>query len=348
MKSTKVKYVVIGAGVSGLTTANLLLQAGEEDFLVLEGRERIGGRVLTQHSIDMGATWFNKNHEHLLALLKSLGIKPFEQYSTGNSLFVYSSMAPPQYFDNSTDEMPIYRAIGGTKSIVEELALPLQDKIRLNVELSAITEEEQFLKLETTSGIYLAEKVILTIPPKLATAIKFSPALPESLQASMQKTHTWMSNAIKVGIQFNRPFWREKGLSGTLVGQVGAVIELYDHCNKEETVFSLMGFVNEALRDLSAEERKEKVLNYIEKHLGKELRTYRHYEEKDWFKDEYTSCQNLKSIYMSPVYGDQLFQETYMSDRLIFSGTETAPLYGGYLEGAVYSGELAAEKVLRG
>jgi monoamine oxidase len=54
--------LVIGAGVSGLTTARLLASAGRS-VVVLEARERIGGRVWTDrssgHATDLGASWIH-------------------------------------------------------------------------------------------------------------------------------------------------------------------------------------------------------------------------------------------------------------------------------------------------
>jgi polyamine oxidase len=52
--------IVIGAGSSGLAAASTLVEAGKK-VVVLEGRDRIGGRVHTDHSlgyaVDLGAVW---------------------------------------------------------------------------------------------------------------------------------------------------------------------------------------------------------------------------------------------------------------------------------------------------
>ncbi|MFD6055377.1 flavin monoamine oxidase family protein [Agromyces sp. NPDC060279] len=57
-----VDTIVIGAGVSGLTAARLLARAGRR-VLVLEARERVGGRVRTERSdgvsTDLGASWIH-------------------------------------------------------------------------------------------------------------------------------------------------------------------------------------------------------------------------------------------------------------------------------------------------
>lgn len=340
------KHIIVGAGLSGITTAYRLLKSGEKDFIILEARSQIGGRILTKKGIDLGATWFQEQHQHVQALIEELDIDKFPQYQEGKSILVYSSMAPAHYFESDTSGPVANRLSGGSIQLIEALSETLRHKIQLNVQVDSIHDSENELVLKTNKDTYSAKKVIVSIPPKLASGLDYKPALPENLQHAMQKTHTWMSNAIKVGLKYRKPFWRTKQLSGTIIGQIGPVIELYDHNNINNDTYALMGFVNEALRDVSPEERKQKILYYLEKYLGSESLDYIDYHEKDWSKDLYTSCENLKSVYMSPTYGNPLYKSFYMNHKLLFSGTETSSEYGGYLEGAVRSGEYAAAKLL--
>jgi hypothetical protein len=56
--------IIIGAGVSGLTIANGI---NDNPFLILEGRNRIGGRVLTSNkNMDMGAAWIHGSENNPL------------------------------------------------------------------------------------------------------------------------------------------------------------------------------------------------------------------------------------------------------------------------------------------
>lgn len=345
MKENFSKYIIVGAGLSGLTSAYQLEKAGESDFVILESRDRIGGRILTNDGIDLGATWFQTHHENVLGLLNELGVSKFHQYNKGKSVLVYSTMAPEHYFESDPNTPTAYRISGNSMEMIRSLSKSITGRIHLETVVSGISEIGNKIVIETNKGLYTTKKVIVTIPPKIATRIQYTPEMSEVVMRAMDSTHTWMSNAIKVGMTFKKPFWRDKNLSGTVIGQVGAVTELYDHSNADEDSYALMGFVNEGLRDYSSEERKQRILDYLIKYLGKEIASYLTYEEKDWSQDWNTSCESIKSIYMSPSYGNPVFSKTYMNNRLVFSGAETSPLYGGYMDGAIYSGLVAAQRI---
>ncbi|XP_055848969.1 peroxisomal N(1)-acetyl-spermine/spermidine oxidase [Episyrphus balteatus] len=61
--SNKVKVLIIGAGMAGLSAANHLLQNGIDSFKILEARGRIGGRIvsipLAQQNVELGANWIH-------------------------------------------------------------------------------------------------------------------------------------------------------------------------------------------------------------------------------------------------------------------------------------------------
>lgn len=343
---THSKYIIIGAGLSGLTTAHQLFQKGEQDFIILESRDRIGGRIHTENGIDLGATWYQRHHHQMVQMMEALNVPSFPQYSAGKSVLVYSSMAPAHYFESDKSSPAARRIAGGSMALIEALVASIVEKIQLDTRVHTISKKEKGLSVETSSGVYFCEKIVVAIPPNLASNITFEPKLPLNLTNALENTHTWMSNAMKVGITYERPFWREKGFSGTIIGQVGPTIELYDHSAADGSEFSLMGFVNETLRDESEADRKERILAYLEKYIGTEVRSYLTFTIKDWAADKHTSCDKLKSLYMSPRYGNPVFSEKYMDGCLLFSGAETSQVSGGYMDGAVYSGLLAAAKLM--
>ncbi|KAF6839845.1 corticosteroid-binding protein [Colletotrichum musicola] len=85
----KKRIIVIGAGISGLRAASKLIQEGL-DVVVLEARDRIGGRILTDHedadNIDMGAAWMHAtSYNPLVKLISKLKIDYY--YDDGSPLF---------------------------------------------------------------------------------------------------------------------------------------------------------------------------------------------------------------------------------------------------------------------
>ncbi|MFT5570389.1 MAG: monoamine oxidase [Cyclobacteriaceae bacterium] len=347
MKHRKYKYLIIGAGLSGLTAGYQLSKSGEEDYLILEARDRIGGRILTDNQIDMGATWFQGHHTVLASLLLELGISSFGQYRKGQSVLVYSTMAPAHHFESDQSSEPAKRISGGSAALINRLVGYSNGKVLLNAPVDQITKNENAIEIKTSDGLISADYVMIAFPPRLASLMVFDPPLPSALTQVMSSTHTWMSNAIKIGLTFEHPFWRENGLSGMVIGQTGPVVELYDHTDHEEQTFSLMGFINEALRKESFSNRQERILNFLAAQLGPEVRSYTSYQEKDWSQDPHTADANLDSIYMSPQYGNPIFDEAYWGSRLFLSGAETALVHGGYMDGAVRSGIQTVERMLK-
>jgi monoamine oxidase len=85
-----VDVAVIGAGLAGLTAARKLAGAGQS-VVVLEARERVGGRTLDRpigghQVVELGGQWAGPGQDKVLGLAKSLGIETFETYSKGESL----------------------------------------------------------------------------------------------------------------------------------------------------------------------------------------------------------------------------------------------------------------------
>ncbi|MEM7436450.1 MAG: flavin monoamine oxidase family protein [Myxococcota bacterium] len=88
MADSKFDVVVIGGGLSGLSAARRLRQGGLR-VVVLEARDRLGGRTCTVEvagqKVDVGGQWIGPGQDRVLALIEELGIAIYPQHHHGAS-----------------------------------------------------------------------------------------------------------------------------------------------------------------------------------------------------------------------------------------------------------------------
>jgi monoamine oxidase len=86
---TNADVVVVGAGFAGLTAARRLVQLGY-DVVVLEGRDRVGGRSSTASiagvPVDLGGTFVGPTQDAVLGLAAELGCATVPTYNRGKNL----------------------------------------------------------------------------------------------------------------------------------------------------------------------------------------------------------------------------------------------------------------------
>jgi len=83
--------VVVGAGLSGLSAARELVAHGRS-VLVLEARDRVGGRTLNHpigggKIVEVGGEWVGPTQDRVIALASELGIGTFKTYNQGNNVY---------------------------------------------------------------------------------------------------------------------------------------------------------------------------------------------------------------------------------------------------------------------
>jgi monoamine oxidase len=84
---TAADVIVVGAGLAGLTAARALAGAGQQ-VIVLEARDRVGGRIVSHpigdgKIIEMGGQWAGPTQDRILALAAELGVGTFPTYDDG-------------------------------------------------------------------------------------------------------------------------------------------------------------------------------------------------------------------------------------------------------------------------
>ena len=192
-----------------------------------------------------------------------------------------------------------------------------------------------------------ARQAILALAPVLYDRISFVPALPR-LQHQMHQ-HLSMGFVIKVHAVYETPFWREKGLSGTAFSPYELSHEAYDNTNHGDERGTLVGFVSDLHADgvfeLSAEERKERILTSLSHYYGPEAMNPVVYFESDWGSEEWTRGAYAASFDLGGLsrYGKYLRENV---GPLHFACSDLAGAGYQHVDGAIRMGRLVAGQIV--
>lgn len=202
--------VVIGAGLSGLYATRLLQQAGHK-VLLIEARERVGGRILSispqtgDHRLDLGPAWFWPGmNPRMERLLQHMGLAAFPQHSKGAAVMegqdgkIYKHQSAWEQLPSS------YRIAGGIQALTDALLAAFDDTVHLKTRTRLVglklRPHAVELELEDASGRWsqLASQVVVTIPPRLwVQDVALAPDWPAAMTNDMRTTPTWMAGQAK-------------------------------------------------------------------------------------------------------------------------------------------------------
>ncbi|KYQ89135.1 amine oxidase (flavin-containing) [Tieghemostelium lacteum] len=239
------------------------------------------------------------------------------------------------------------RLIGGSQQISDKMAERLgRGSYYLNSPVKAIYQDKNICTVKTELVTYKSKYVICAIPPTLAGRIEYRPPMPSQRDELTQRMP--MGSVIKTIVIYDEPFWRKEGYSAEALSDKGPIFICYDDSSHDDKKTAIVGFIaGRAAKEWgkkTPEERKKAVLECYARWWGDKALHCRHYLEKDWKTEEYSRGCYL--AYGGPGVlescGDALRQPV---GRIHWAGTETASKWIGYMEGALESGERAAQEV---
>ena len=240
------------------------------------------------------------------------------------------------------------RIVGGSVRIAQSMADHLGDRVHLGAPVRTLTQADDGVRVTTRHGeTYEGSHVIVTLPPTLAGRLEYDPPLPSWRDQLTQRLPA--GSVMKVYAIYDEPFWRADGLNGQAASDTGPVKVTFDNSPPSGTPGVLMGFVEAGdgrrLARRTPEERRAAVLSCFVRYFGPRAGNPREFLERDWMAEEFS--RGCYGAHFTPGvwthYGPALREPV---GRIHWAGAECSPVWNGYMEGAVRSGEDAASAVL--
>lgn len=353
---------IAAGGLAGLT-ARLLHRAGI-GFQLLEARDRLGGRILSadpsgeasDDGFDLGPSWFWPGMQPAMAeLAQELGLSSFPQNSDGDVIYQRTPHEAPQRFRGMRQEPQSMRLAGGTGAVIQSLAADLPaSSIRLNarvvrVALDGLDVEVSFVGEKGSEQTVRASHVILALPPRLLEAtVSFSPALEAATARRWRETPTWMAPHAKFFALYDRPFWRDAGLSGAVQSVVGPLVEIHDatSASGKAALFGFVGVPAERRVAVGEDAIVTACVQQLASLFGLEAANPVATLFKDWAADPLTATAADQAAGGHPSPDRRPWVGGDWQKHISLAGSETSSSEPGYLAGAVDAAERAVAELL--
>jgi monoamine oxidase len=243
------------------------------------------------------------------------------------------------------------RVVGGMQRFAEALAAQVREHIRFSTPVRVIVQNGTCVEVRSDRDSFSARRVIVALPPMLAGRLRYEPAMPASRDQLTQRVP--QGAVIKCLAVYDEPFWRAAGLSGHGITDVGPAHIHFDASppageGAAGSAGVLLAFIEgHAARAWSgrpAEQRREAVLRSMARCFGERALRPVRYLDKSWAEDEW--ARGCYAGYFPPgVWTSSGAALRAPVGRIHWAGTETSSVWNGYIEGAIRSGERAADEV---
>ena len=244
------------------------------------------------------------------------------------------------------------RITGGSQQICLTMAADLGDQVVLNAPVTDIIQDDGGVLVRATRLEIRCKRVIVAMAPGDAERIRFAPELPTRRAAMQRRWHNGTES--KLMAVYDRPFWRDQGLSGqalTDLTHAGYVIDNSPPDGRMGILLTFMGTTgsgwgancSDAVLDDPAA-RADAVLKDFTTLFGPKAANPVQFLDKDWVREPWIQgCVSTRSPGLITSYGDATREAV---GRIHWAGTEAATTaYDGYMEGAVIAAIRAVREV---
>ena len=345
-EARRVDAVVIGAGPGGLYAASLLQRAGR-DVVVLEARDRVGGRLLSVEAgagrLDLGASWYWPGEQRVDAVVRMLGLGTFAQHLDGD--MVYQPLGDVQRISGNQLDVPSSRFERGAQAVATGLAAGLPEgTVRLADAARTITPIADGVEVDAEHSRWTAPQVVVGVAPATAVRAIRIDDLEPSIRELAAATPVWMGGTVKVVAHYDRPFWRDVGLAGSAFSHVGPLREIHDMSGPGGHPAALFGFAQPAPG--MPPPSRDRTLDQLGALFGGLAAEPRQLWIHDWRAEATIAHPDALGLTDYRTYGHERYQHPALEGRLHWASTETAPVAPGHIEGALAAAERAVAAIV--
>jgi monoamine oxidase len=253
----------------------------------------------------------------------------------------YSAAA--EYFESSPDNEMDFKVVGGNSRLVQALAQRASDTILLRHPVTAVRQRGGTVEVDAGGRTFAADACICTVPARMLADIAFDPPLPEQqLEAARQLQY---ARIVKNHVLFSERFWPDERFS--LVSDVTS--HLYFHSTNGQPgqqgilCSYAVGEKADILASQDDERRQEIITRELAPLAANAPEMARGIASYAWQRDPYT--RGAYALYRPGQWFGLRPVLARPHGKVLFAGEHLAD-WQGFMEGAVNTGEEAAEMLL--
>jgi monoamine oxidase len=299
------------------------------------------------------ATWMRRNVRTgvardilRLAIIGVWAVEP-RDVSLLHVLFYIRSAGSLELLTDAEGGAQQDRVVGGSQLISLRMAEQLgPGAVELSSPVRFIHHSAEGVTVISDRLEVAARRVIVAVPPTLAGRISYDPPLPAVRDGLSQRMA--QGSVVKCMAIYERPFWRERGLSGAVTSVSGPVSVGFDNSPPDGSPGVLLGFLEggaaRAAMDLPRERRRALVAECFGRIFGPDAAEPVAYVDRAWGAEEWS--RGCYGGFMAPGgWSDHGAALREPIGAIHWAGAETATVWNGYMDGAVGSGVEAARAV---
>ncbi|MEO1103966.1 MAG: FAD-dependent oxidoreductase, partial [Pseudomonadota bacterium] len=200
--------------------------------------------------------------------------------------------------------------------------------------------------VKSDAGQWSGDHVVVAVPPPIARGIDF--AIPRKTELDLLLAGFVPGDLVKTVAVFEKPFWRLKGLRGSVVFADPAGLSVVDGSNDVDLprlIAFAGGPLARTLANLPPSGRQTLLLQELRRVFGEEMPPPCEIAEAVWVDDPW-SGGGYSATLRPGASSDTAARLADWEGRVHFAGAEIAATFPGYVEGALTSGRAAIARIL--